>query len=93
MRIDARLPLRIRKADASEHVDDPRLGLFALRDAVANQNALQLAADAQVRVQGLHRILEHHCHAPRPQIVQRGRARAYQFDTIELRAALHDRGR
>ena len=91
MRPRAELPVRVGQANPIEHLDDLPVRGAALRDAVTHKDLAQLPADAQVRVERLHRVLENHADAARPDRVELPAGRANQLVSAKPDAAA-DRG-
>ena len=70
VRISAELPLGISQADLCEHLHHALVGPRAAGKAVSHDDLAELAADTQVRVQGLRWILKHDADVPGAQAIE-----------------------
>ncbi len=63
MRIGRQCPVRVGEVDAAEHVDDQAAPLGWRQPAMERQPLVELIAEPHRRIEGRHRLLEHHADA------------------------------
>ena len=87
VRVRTELAFRVRQTNPFEHRHHAGVGLRPGGKAVPQQNLPQLRADTQIGVQRLHRVLEDHADAARPDPVELAIADAENLPAVEFDAA------